>query len=245
MNPLWNATINLISFIYFCYGVAVCSRCLDKTPLNDLPWSSMFPLPGVNAPSALSNWKSSSHKKIPPPTAYKHNLPSRRSLAHSVQLLSLYPLGHVSVGGVKIDPSRQASAMSRPLRGDGQIPGSGCFTFSLMNSQMILVISSPSISTTGWATLMRLSASAWIEIQLQNTSDQTTVGVATRDEREVPRLRKVRLRIQARCEGIWRRLIRLHKHVFWFTKESLHDYWLNIRSVGMKWWKYSTTVQSK
>lgn len=32
-------------------------------------------------------------------------------------------------------------------------------TFSLMNSQMILVISSPSISTTGWATLMRLSAS--------------------------------------------------------------------------------------
>lgn len=32
-------------------------------------------------------------------------------------------------------------------------------TFSLMNSQMILVISSPSISTTGWDTLMRLSAS--------------------------------------------------------------------------------------
>lgn len=32
-------------------------------------------------------------------------------------------------------------------------------TFSLMNSQMIRVISSPSISTTGFATLMRLSAS--------------------------------------------------------------------------------------
>lgn len=38
-------------------------------------------------------------------------------------------------------------------------PGWHFITFSLMNSQMILVISSPSISTTGWATLMRLSAS--------------------------------------------------------------------------------------
>lgn len=46
-------------------------------------------------------------------------------------------------------------------------------TFSLMNSQMILVISSPSISTTGWATLMRLSASVihtYREVQLRAAS---------------------------------------------------------------------------
>ena len=40
-----------------------------------------------------------------------------------------------------------------------ELPTLGGTTFSLMNCQMILVISSPSISTTGFATLILLSAS--------------------------------------------------------------------------------------
>lgn len=40
------------------------------------------------------------------------------------------------------------------------------FTFSLMNSHMMRVISSPSISTTGWSTLMRRVASETFTILL-------------------------------------------------------------------------------
>lgn len=48
-------------------------------------------------------------------------------------------------------------------------------TFSLINSQMILVISSPSISTTGWDTLMRLSASV-VNTHTQHRERQSERG---------------------------------------------------------------------
>ena len=40
------------------------------------------------------------------------------------------------------------------------------FTFSLMNSHMMRVISSPSISTTGWSTLIRCVASETFTVTL-------------------------------------------------------------------------------
>jgi hypothetical protein len=58
---------------------------------------------------------------------------------------------------------------------DPQLQGMS-FTFSLMNSQMMRVISSPSISTTGWATLMRLSASVKINKIITQSQNKIKPG---------------------------------------------------------------------
>lgn len=55
--------------------------------------------------------------------------------------------------GITRSPPQPHFWHTRPFLGQDPI------TFSLMKAQMIRVISSPSISTTGFATLIRLSAS--------------------------------------------------------------------------------------
>ena len=78
----------------------------------------------------------SKKNKKNPPTAYKHNLPSRRSLAHSVQLLSLYPLSHVSVWLCKNRSVRQPMLCSAPFGmtdASVQIPSSRLWVYLLLD----------------------------------------------------------------------------------------------------------------
>lgn len=105
--------------------------------------------PWANVPSASDGMK---HHKAPPPhhhIIFHITLPSHPRVGLRYKNRRVRPRRHV----LHWD-SQPASVCYQP-----STPGRHFVTFSLMNSQMILVISSPSISTTGWATLMRLSAS--------------------------------------------------------------------------------------
>lgn len=105
-----------------------------------------------------SLWGQSASKRMkrhrrPSPTSYIDNLPHKPPPPPHV---------HVLVCGIKIGESDRVGSFSSETHTSVCVftpPPHHFITFSLMNSQMILVISSPSISTTGWATLMRLSAS--------------------------------------------------------------------------------------
>lgn len=116
---------------------------------------SMFSL-WANAPSALSGGNqpvSEWNIRSPTHTSYIHNLPHNPTPPHPRVSLWYKNRRVRQRGHVLLWDSHQCLCVYPST------PGRHFITFSLMNSQMILVISSPSISTTGWATLMRLSAS--------------------------------------------------------------------------------------
>lgn len=118
--------------------------------------------PRANVPSA-SDWMK--HHKAPPPhhhIIFHMTLPSQPRVGLRYKNRRVRPHRNVLIW-----VSQPAPVCFHP-----STPGRHFVTFSLMNSQMILVISSPSISTTGWATLMRLSASVRSHMQKGSSRDR-------------------------------------------------------------------------